>query len=358
MFDNISGARLASKRIARNHSLKASVANETVARYAGYRDWHHLTAVVGTPNAPVGTFHSRMTEYLLAHGKSGLADAIAADITPEPDGDRALLASGPGIQEPINGHWSFALTGSEATRARHVIVDEVEVTTLRYADYVQDPDGRPESEGDDDWVDPEAEEDEFGVPDFMSIGAEMIAMEAVVKDRRKTIGVAVATLYLPGRLGCLDTRDLANRLFEAEIGDETAMHMISEEHRFIEGGILVLESLVVDPDRRGEGVARRLLGALSADISEDVISLMAIDHYGLIDGPDQRRNSRAVKKLFSGCLGGMFGEDDTRVLTRDTEDIVRPCDPDHIQRVQDSAYETFSRSARLAYERFSANLTD
>ena len=78
MFDNISGARLASKRIARNHSLKASVANETVARYAGYRDWHHLTAVVGTPNAPVGTFHSRMTEYLLAHGKSGLADAIAS----------------------------------------------------------------------------------------------------------------------------------------------------------------------------------------------------------------------------------------------------------------------------------------
>ena len=358
MFDNISGARLASKRVARNHSLKASVANEIVARYAGYRDWHHLTTTVGTPDAPNGVSPFRMAEYLLSHGKSALVDAIAIDIAPEPDGDRTLIASGPGIPESINGHWSFALTGSESGRARWNVIDEVEITTLRYADYIRDPNEQPEHEDEDGWIDPEAEEDEFGVPGFMSIGAEMFAMEAVMKEAEKTIGLAVATLYLPGRHGFIDTRDLANRLFEADVGDETAMMMISQEDDFVEGGILVLESLMVDPARRGRGIARRLLGALSSEIGEDLVSLVAIDHYGVVNSQDQRRNGRAVKKLFSGSLGGMFDEDETRVLTRDDDDIVRQGDSDHIRSVQDSAYDTYSRAAKLAHERFTANPAD
>jgi hypothetical protein len=94
MFDTITGATMSAKRLSQAHDLPRSKSREVVARAAGYRDWHHLTRVVGTPNAPVcdvasirrGVWPHPMTEYLRTDPALGGIDPweLAEIIVPEP----------------------------------------------------------------------------------------------------------------------------------------------------------------------------------------------------------------------------------------------------------------------------------
>lgn len=52
MFDNLSGAKIASKHLAERFKFTRSFAREAAARAAGYRDWHHLERAIGTSDAP------------------------------------------------------------------------------------------------------------------------------------------------------------------------------------------------------------------------------------------------------------------------------------------------------------------
>ena len=100
MFDNITGAAMSAKRLSQAHDIPRSKSREVVARAAGYRDWHHLTRIVGTPNAPVcdvaslrnGRWPRPMTDYLIAHPAIGGIDAweLAELIIPDPVLPRAI----------------------------------------------------------------------------------------------------------------------------------------------------------------------------------------------------------------------------------------------------------------------------
>lgn len=54
MYKTKSGAEIGAKRAASILGVKRSLAREIVARAAGYRDWHHLTTLIGRESAPIG----------------------------------------------------------------------------------------------------------------------------------------------------------------------------------------------------------------------------------------------------------------------------------------------------------------
>ncbi len=69
MFQNLNGAKLASKRVKRLFGLQLSQAQELVARAVGYQDWHQLTQNVGTPSTPGNGKHATGAS-LLAYAKT------------------------------------------------------------------------------------------------------------------------------------------------------------------------------------------------------------------------------------------------------------------------------------------------
>jgi hypothetical protein len=81
MFENLNGAKLASKRVKAALSVTASQANELTARAAGYRDWHHLTTTVGTAQAPAaGVSEAQRVRLANFMGKNSLTDLDPDDV--------------------------------------------------------------------------------------------------------------------------------------------------------------------------------------------------------------------------------------------------------------------------------------
>lgn len=64
MFQNINGARLASKRVQREFGVNAAIAKEAVAKAGGWRDWHALEATVGTRDAPKKLTGEKLERFL------------------------------------------------------------------------------------------------------------------------------------------------------------------------------------------------------------------------------------------------------------------------------------------------------
>lgn len=94
MFDSITGATMSAKRVSQTYGASRSHSRELVARAAGYRDWHHLTKVVGKPDAPTcdlrsfknGHWPRPMSDYAAANPAFRDLDSwdLAEIIIPEP----------------------------------------------------------------------------------------------------------------------------------------------------------------------------------------------------------------------------------------------------------------------------------
>lgn len=299
MFDNVTGAQIAAKRLTRLHSIKAGLARETVARAGGFRDWHHLTTAIGQSDRPKGPDRDRLSAFVDEKGIGVPVDTMLQAIAPITQDHWPLLERidiAEELKPHANGHFAHALMNQEASYADVTVLGKVSVTSIGYDRWL----GEVDLDGIDEDCIGLGPNDEFGVPEDMSLDHDLFVIEAVAREAGEVAGVAIATWYGPGMAEVIHVANLSRALFGCDIGDENVIHALSRDVEEVEGGLLVIEVLAVPVQHRRKGVSTKLVDAvLQTAAGRGHTGMVALDHVNVTGGLPIEKAARAVRDLFS-----------------------------------------------------------